>query len=991
MATESVLPLTRETGAGKWPPSKGMSSYDSIPASLSEDELAELSFMPNNDAIFGNWRDSILERSESAPPTMGGSLAALGHLRGQQSGNLEVTLPNLGIGTNNITSKEHLFSDSACVKYCMSKVNLNPRFPPPLVSRNQFSRTFSLDDSSNMSLSLGHSTMSTHKEESEEEKSLGLDSSYVVHAQCDSGQSTSNLGGHISTLADSVKENLHHSNGLYDNSSDILSPNSRDGVSTYSIINSSKNSSLDVVKSQDLNGFPLDAHQHSPRPIETPLSNKLTGESLLASSPPNLSCLDHNTITETCQQRNQSMDSSMKNMNINPDTLSSSLNTLSSSYVMQQWQKNALVKNDLPNLVHVDPVMMITQGTNPQVPFAVNSSFGHMKLHFGDVQLMPHFRMTSPFCTPNSFGVPCYPNLQSPSIWAPPSEVVGYGFPSSSFPPFITYSAPQLPSMSPFDTHLPSVTLPYFPSAVNFATRADLFHPYKMYDHLGVRMPPLVPDQSLMHYMSPPVPDQSLMNYFRQPSIHSYGLGNPYDTVVSNNIVDNLGNISSSPIIDGPEHKFQAPVIVAANASTSRKDERYVGNYGAISPYFGISMPYPVALHGQASSGTCPHDKRNGAKGLQSTPKNMPVDSGIEGQQGREKCEDSKAHNFVEELMSSKTQGVELSDIKGQIVKYSLDQNGSRFIQQKLENCTIEEKDLVFAEVLPHASSLMIDVFGNYVIQKFFEKGSTQQMRDLADKLVGHVFSLSLQIYGCRVIQKALEVIQLERRVVLVRELDGHVLRCVHDQNGNHVIQKCIECIPLEHISFLVSSFHGQVAKLSMHPYGCRVIQRILENCNNNPEGLSIVDEIMQYACILAQDQYGNYVTQHVLEKGNDHERGQIITKLSEQVVSMSQNKFASNVIEKCFKHGDNTERELLIKEIQKQTEGNNYLLVMMKDQYANYVIQKMLETCSQQQIGALLSRMKCHVSLVKKYTYGKHIVSRIEQLCGDGAVQSES
>lgn len=48
----------------------------------------------------------------------------------------------------------------------------------------------------------------------------------------------------------------------------------------------------------------------------------------------------------------------------------------------------------------------------------------------------------------------------------------------------------------------------------------------------------------------------------------------------------------------------------------------------------------------------------------------------------------------------------------------SVDQHGSRFIQQKLEACTDEDKSDVFKEVLPHASRLMIDVFGNYVIQK---------------------------------------------------------------------------------------------------------------------------------------------------------------------------------------------------------------------------------------------------------------------------------
>lgn len=51
----------------------------------------------------------------------------------------------------------------------------------------------------------------------------------------------------------------------------------------------------------------------------------------------------------------------------------------------------------------------------------------------------------------------------------------------------------------------------------------------------------------------------------------------------------------------------------------------------------------------------------------------------------------------------------------------SADQYGSRFIQQKLETATTEEKTMVYEEIMPHALALMTDVFGNYVIQKVLE------------------------------------------------------------------------------------------------------------------------------------------------------------------------------------------------------------------------------------------------------------------------------
>ena len=51
-------------------------------------------------------------------------------------------------------------------------------------------------------------------------------------------------------------------------------------------------------------------------------------------------------------------------------------------------------------------------------------------------------------------------------------------------------------------------------------------------------------------------------------------------------------------------------------------------------------------------------------------------------------------------------------------ILYSCNQHGSRFIQQKLETVSFEEKAMVIQEVIPHALILMKDVFGNYVIQK---------------------------------------------------------------------------------------------------------------------------------------------------------------------------------------------------------------------------------------------------------------------------------
>ena len=94
---------------------------------------------------------------------------------------------------------------------------------------------------------------------------------------------------------------------------------------------------------------------------------------------------------------------------------------------------------------------------------------------------------------------------------------------------------------------------------------------------------------------------------------------------------------------------------------------------------------------------------------------------------------------------------------------------------------------MIFNEILQSAYNLMTDVFGNYVIQKFFEYGSTEQKQTLAQRLRGHVLPLALQMYGCRVIQKALESISPEIQVrvyvvVYVTTSSGVSLSCAQLQ-----------------------------------------------------------------------------------------------------------------------------------------------------------------------------------------------------------------
>lgn len=355
---------------------------------------------------------------------------------------------------------------------------------------------------------------------------------------------------------------------------------------------------------------------------------------------------------------------------------------------------------------------------------------------------------------------------------------------------------------------------------------------------------------------------------------------------------------------------------------------------------------------------------------------------GVNGHEADRVCRS----RLLDDFRNNQNPHLQLTDLGSHVVEFAKDQHGSRFIQQKLERASLKEKQVVFDEVAANAQSLMIDVFGNYVIQKFFEFGTPEQKNALLSALKGNVMNLALQMYGCRVIQKALESIEVEQQMELLEELKGQVLKCIKDQNGNHVVQKVIERVDNSRLQFIIDALcppgdQTTVSNLSTHPYGCRVIQRILERCTEDQKR-PVLEQLHTHMKTLITDQYGNYVIQHVIEHGSPEDRDRIVNQIKGEVLRFAQHKFASNVIEKCLTCGAPQHKNAFILEVcgNSSDPASIPLLTMMKDQFANYVVQKMLDVADNAYRKKMVLVIKPHIPTLRKYNYGKHIITKLEK-----------
>ncbi|XP_057725630.1 pumilio homolog 3-like [Arachis stenosperma] len=945
-------------------------------------------------------------RSGSAPPTVEGSLASAAAAAGFGAGG--------GGGGRYFGSEEELRADPAYANYYYSSSNLNPRLPPPLVSKEDWRFAQRLKGNGGRRGGGGdvegdRSLFSVQPGgfEGKEETVIKPRNGAVEWGGGGGGNGLIGLGlgSRQRSITELLQDELNNATSASKHPQRLPSRNAFDDIAENSETHfaylhqeldalQSGGNKQGISASQNHVGL---ASQSYAAALGASLSRSTTPDAQLlprATSP----CLPpigdgrsstadkrssngHNSFNGVSSSANEHADlvSALASMNMSShDTIDDEKHPKSprhneSDYIHNVKKHSFLNKSDsLRESFGLDL-------SNTSVYANANEQFEPCKV--GGVSVNSHLRGHSASTLTSRGTSPAqYQNLDDLNTSYPNYGISGY----SVNPPSPSMMASQLGN-----GNLP----PFFENAAAVSALGVNAMDFRSLGGRGATLDPLLPASELQnasrlgrqaagstHQL--PLMDPLYYQYLRTGEVAAAAQLAALNDSAINRERNVLEKAYLESLLASQKSQFAVPYL-GKSASLNHN------SYG--SPSYGMGMSYP----GSPLAGSVfPNSLYGSASPMSQSERSMHlpgmrnVSGGFMGAWNTDavgNLDEKFASSLLDEFKSNKTKCFELSEISGHVVEFSADQYGSRFIQQKLETASMDEKNMVFHEIMPEAFVLMTDVFGNYVIQKFFEHGTAAQIRELADQVTGNVLTLSLQMYGCRVIQKAIEVVEVDQQTQMVAELDGHIMRCVRDQNGNHVIQKCIECVPENAIQFIVSTFYDQVVALSTHPYGCRVIQRVLEYCHDPKTQQIMMDEILQSVCMLAQDQYGNYVVQHVLEHGKPHERSSIIKKLTGQIVQMSQQKFASNVIEKCLTFGTPTERQLLVNEMLGSTDENEPLQVMMKDQFANYVVQKVLETCDDQQLELILNRIKVHLNALKKYTYGKHIVARVEKLVAAG------
>ena len=324
---------------------------------------------------------------------------------------------------------------------------------------------------------------------------------------------------------------------------------------------------------------------------------------------------------------------------------------------------------------------------------------------------------------------------------------------------------------------------------------------------------------------------------------------------------------------------------------------------------------------------------------------------------------------------------LKLEDIQGEILQLCKDQHGCRYLQKKLEERNPQQMQIIFAETCQHVVELMTDPFGNYLCQKLLEFSNDEQRTVLINNAAPEMVRIALNSHGTRALQKMIEFVSTAEQIQTVTHaLNDRVVELIQDLNGNHVIQKCLNRLTPDDAKFIFDTVGENCVAVGTHRHGCCVLQRCIDHATGGQKA-KLINQIIAKAFHLVQDPFGNYVLQYIVDLQEEIFTNPLCEAFQGQIPPLSKQKFSSNVIEKCIRGAEHKVTRMMIEEMLNKDE----LEKMLRDSYANYVVQTAIDYADSETKGRLIEAIRPLLPAVRHTPHGRRIQSKLMSLEGQG------
>ena len=238
-------------------------------------------------------------------------------------------------------------------------------------------------------------------------------------------------------------------------------------------------------------------------------------------------------------------------------------------------------------------------------------------------------------------------------------------------------------------------------------------------------------------------------------------------------------------------------------------------------------------------------------------------------------------------------------------------------LQKSLNEMSQENLEGIIREMKGYFSAIIKNKNGNYFCSDLLKVCTKEQRIEILKEIGTNLIDDCTDEYGTHPIQTLIELANSEEEYKLLlyyfRDFKK-ILKATLNQNGTYVIQKLIVYIPEKYRMEFNLIFVKFICILAMDMYGvCTAIKFINYTKNEITEKL-LLNIILSNFVTIAENQYGNYLIQNIMEHWWNTNKGIFLKKICmEKFHKLARNHYSSYVCDIFLKLSNLQDKKILM------------------------------------------------------------------------------
>ena len=316
-----------------------------------------------------------------------------------------------------------------------------------------------------------------------------------------------------------------------------------------------------------------------------------------------------------------------------------------------------------------------------------------------------------------------------------------------------------------------------------------------------------------------------------------------------------------------------------------------------------------------------------------------------------------KPKKYKKEVLFQNTENKEENDLKDfnnfcnclkcDIPQYICKQIGSRIMQKYLKKFPTEIRTILIKRIGQNFGKIMIDTYGNYFSQKLIKIATVEQRELIIENIKDSFIQICESSGGTHVIQTLIEYISSQKeKDMILNYIKNYEINLSLDKNGTHVIQKILNKFDENERKDLTLKLLNQnnITILCMDPKGVCVIRQLIKNIKSSNYRNFLIDGIYNNCKKIAENPFGNYGIQFVIEQWGLNYCSKIVNFCIENAPSFCIQKYSSNIIDKLIDFIQKDNNILYFKTLLSSMINLDIIDNIYKNKYGKYLLIKMFK-----------------------------------------------